>query len=330
MMARMNSFDKLIDRIFTICMANLAGFDLNLLRVLDALLRERSTVRAGERLGLSQPAVSAALGRLRHALGDPLFVRQGQGMTPSSLALALEPELRRVLQDLETLLRGPGGFDPAQATFDFRISGTDFFSSMLMPALVQRLAARAPGVRVQLVDLVPDAYVEMLDRYEVDLGLIPERDFPAWVAHARLLTCGFVVVARRGHPRLASVPAAAPVPLPLYCALDHVLCSPEGRLHGLGDAALAAAGHRRRVVASVPVFEGVLRIVAQTDLLALVPVPIARMRATEGTYDIYAPPVPISPVHLCMIWHRRFDDDPGHRWMRGQVAEVLAPLGRVG
>lgn len=311
-------------------MANLTGFDLNLLRVLDALLRERSTVRAGERLGLSQPAVSAALGRLRHALGDALFVRQGQGMTPTALALSLEPELRRVLQDLETLLRGPGGFDPAQARFDFRISGTDFFSSMLMPALVERMAAQAPGVRVQLVDLVPDAYVEMLDRYEVDLGLIPERAFPAWVSHARVLTSGFVVVARRGNPHLQGINPGETVPMALYCALDHVLCSPEGRLHGLGDAALAAAGHSRRVMASVPVFEGALRIVAQTDLLALVPVPIARMRASEGAYDIYDPPVRVGPVHLCMIWHRRFDDDPGHCWMRGQVAEVLAPLRAVG
>jgi len=307
-------------------MVNLLSFDLNLLRVLDALLRERSTVRAGDRLGLSQPAVSAALGRLRHALGDPLFVRQGQGMVPTSYALSLETPLRETLQKLEGLLSDPSGFDPANARTDFRISGTDFFSTMLIPALISRIEKRAPGVRLQLVDLVPDNYVETLDRYEVDLGLIPLQEFPAWLEHERLFQASFVVVARSGHPRLRGVSPGETMPLDLFCGLKHALCSPEGKFHGLGDVALARQGLSRRVVITVPVFDGVFNVVSNSDLIALVPEVLALHLASRGGFETYAPPIPVAAPILSMIWHRRMSSDPAHRWMRGEVAQILKPL----
>jgi len=307
-------------------MVNLANFDLNLLRVLDALLREHSTVRAGDRLGLSQPAVSAALGRLRHALDDPLFVRQGQGMVPTSFALSLETRLRATLQELEVLLRGPDAFDPGAAQFDFRISGTDFFSTMLMPALISRIEKRAPRVRLQLVDLVPDSYVETLDRYEVDLGLIPLQEFPAWLDHERLFQARFVVIARTGHPRLHGVSPGDTMPLDLFCALDHALCSPEGKFQGLGDVALAGQGLSRRVAITVPVFNGVFNIVTNSDLIALVPSVLARHLQPQGGFTLYEAPIPLPSPHLCMIWHRRMTVDPSHQWMRAQVADILKPL----
>ncbi|MCC5988851.1 MAG: LysR family transcriptional regulator [Pararhodobacter sp.] len=304
-------------------MVNLSGFDLNLLRVLDALLRERSTVRAGERLGLSQPAVSAALGRLRHALGDPLFVRQGQGMVPTVFAQGLETPLRQALDGLELLLRGPGGFDPQAARFDFRVSASDYFGSMLMPVMVRRLADQAPGVRLQLVDLVPDNYVEPLDRHAVDLALIPQGDFPAWVDSAPLFRAEFVTIARAGHPALAGIERDCCLPLDLFCALDHVLCSPEGRFSGMGDAALARLGRSRRVAVSVPFFEAVLSIVAGSDMIALVPQDLAQPHMARGEITCRPLPFPMTPPELCMIWHRRLTRDPAHRWMRAQVAEIL-------
>lgn len=306
-------------------MVNLSGFDLNLLRVLDALLRERSTVRAGERLGLSQPAVSAALGRLRHALGDPLFVRQGQGMVPTVFAKGLEAPLRQALDGLELLLRGPGGFDPQAARFDFRLSASDYFGSMLMPALVRRLSDQAPGVRLQLVDLVPDNYVEPLDRHAVDLALIPRGDYPAWVDSAPLFCAEFVTIARAGHPALAGLSSDDCLPLDLFCALDHVLCSPEGRFAGMGDAALAGLGRERRVAVSVPFFEAVMSIVAGSDLIALVPKALAQARIDRGEIVCHPPPMPLVPPEIRMIWHRRLTRDPAHRWMRAQVAAILRP-----
>lgn len=313
-------------------MTNLARFDLNLLRVLDALWREGSTVGAGRLLGLSQPAVSAALGRLRHALGDPLFVRQGQGLVPTGFATDLEEPVRRILQDLEAVLSGPRNFEPAAAHLDFRISGTDFFATMLMPKLGARVQREAPGVRLQLIDLVPDNYVEALERLDIDLALLPKRPFPAWIAHEPLFDAAFAVIARQGHPALtaAGVTPGDIVPLELFCALDHVLCSPDGRFHGLGDAALAREGHTRRVAMSVPVFEGVLQVVASSDMIALFPRALAEHRAQVSPIAVYAAPVKISPPSLCMIWHRRHEGEAAHLWLRSIVREILAPLGTPG
>lgn len=313
-------------------MTNLRRIDLNLLRVLDALLREGSTVGAGRRLGLSQPAVSAALGRLRHALGDPLFVRQGQGLVPTGFAAGLEFPLRAVLEDLEGVLAGPRAFEPAEARLDFRISGTDFFATMLMPDLGARLQREAPGVRLQLVDLVPDNYVEALERRNVDLALLPERPFPAWIANEPLFHAEFAVIARTGHPALqaAGVGSGDVVPMDLFCALDHVLCSPDGRFHGLGDAALARVGRSRRVVMSVPVFEGVLQMVAASDMIALFPRDLAERRGLAVPVTVHAPPLAIPAPLLCMIWHRRQSAESAHLWLRGIVREILAPLGTRG
>ncbi len=309
-------------------MTNLARFDLNLLRVLDALLREGSTVAAGRRLGLSQPAVSAALGRLRHALGDPLFVRQGQGLVPTAFAAGLELPLRAALEDLEGVLAGPRTFDPAKARLDFRISGTDFFATMLMPDLGARLQHAAPGVRVQLVDLVPDNYVEALERRNVDLALLPERPFPAWIAHEPLFHAEFAVIARHGHPRLtaAGIRPGDMIPMDLFCALDHVLCSPDGHFHGLGDAALAREGRSRRVAMSVPVFEGVLQVVAASDMIALFPRDLAARRAQDGRIAIHAPPMAVPAPVLSMTWHRRHSAEAAHLWLRGVIRDILAPL----
>jgi len=307
-------------------MTNLSSFDLNLLRVLDALLRERSTVRAGQVLGLSQPAVSAALGRLRHVLGDPILVRQGQGMVTTNFAADLELPLRAALQELEDVLSGPAQFDPALANIDVRISGTDFFASMLMPRLAARLQSEAPGMRVQLVDLIPDNYVDALEQQNIDLALLPERSFPAWIAHEPLFQAAFAVIARTGHPDLANagVRPGDTVPLDLFCALGHVLCSPDGKLSGLGDAALAREGRSRRVVVSVPVFEGVMQTVAATDLIALFPRDLALHRARSREICLYGAPVPIPPPLLCMIWHKRRTGDLANSWLRTVVRDILA------
>lgn len=307
---------------------NFAALDLNLLRVLDALLREGSTVRAGARVGLSQPAVSAALGRLRHALGDPLFVRQGQGLEPTDYARALELPLREALEGLESLLAGPMRFDPASATETFRISGSDFFAEMLMPQLADLLSRQAPGMRVQLLDLVPDSYVDTLQRYEVDIALIPATELPDWIEQREVFLSGFSVIAARGHPRLerAGLAPGAVIPIDLFCDLGHVLFSPEGRVAAMGDAALARVGRQRRVVMTLPVFSGVCRAVQESDRVALIPSQLAHHLAPRLGLAVYRPPMPIAPARICMVWHRRSTGNPAHRWLRDTVAGLLAPL----
>jgi len=308
---------------------NFASFDLNLLRVLDALLREGSTVRAATRLGLSQPAVSAALGRLRHALDDPLFHRQGNHLEATDFAVSLTLPIRDALESLESLLDGPKPFEPETAEATFRLSGSDFFAEMLMPGLAADLAARAPGIRVQLVDLVPDSYVDTLDRYEVDLALIPQTSYPDWVDHRPLFWSAFAAIARVGHPALARAQVApgGVIPLDLFCELGHVLFSPEGRLEAMGDAALAKVGRSRRVAMTLPVFSGVYRAVASSELIALIPVQLAHAVAEKAGISVYAAPMDISPPRIDMVWHRRSTRSPAHRWIREQIVAAMEPIG---
>lgn len=307
---------------------NLRGFDLNLLRVLNALLAERSTVRAAERVGLSQSAVSAALGRLRGALDDPLFVRHGQRIVPTDFARSLEVPLKAILDDLESLLLQHGDFDPAAVAQSFKIAASDFFAVMLMPPLADILSRRAPQMQVQLVDLLPASYVGILERPGVDLALVPKTDFPPWSAHKPLFESRFVMIARNGHPRLArsGVQPLSVVPMDLFCDLGHVVFSPEGNPKAMGDAALARVGRERRVVMTLPVFAGVCIAVAGSDLVALVPEQLAQRMAPTLGLSIYHPPMPLNAATICMVWHKRSTANAVHRWFRSIVAEVLGGL----
>ena len=309
-------------------MANLSAFDLNLLRILDALLRDCSTVQAGQRVGLSQPAVSAALGRLRAGLNDPLFVRHGQRLRPTAYAESLAIPLREILDSVETLISGPVDFDPLAATDTFKISGSDFFAEMLMPALGDLFARIAPGVRLQMVDLVPDNFVGTLETYEVDLALIPYGDFPGWIAWRPLFNSSFAMIARNDNSRLrnAGLHSGDRVPMDLFCDLGHILFSPEGKLKAMGDAALATVGRERRVVMTLPVFYGVCSAVAESDHVALVPRQFAHRISAKLDLAVYLPPLPMRLPLIGMIWHKRVTHSPAHSWLRDRIAELMEPL----
>ncbi len=309
-------------------MANLKTFDMNLLRVLDALLEDPSTVRAGERLGLSQPAVSAALGRLRKALGDDLFFRRGKALEPTQYALTLKNDLQQILERVENLIKEPDTFDPTTSDVSFRISGSDFFAELLMPRLAERLQVLAPKLRVHLVDLVPDSYVETLDRYEVDLAIVPHTSLPDWVESRPVFKSSFSVIARKDHPRLKreGLSGGDVVPIDLFCDVGHVLFSPEGNSRAMGDKALAKVGRERRVIMTMPIFSGVYRAVAGSDLIALLPTALAHHVADAAGLRVYRAPMPVPTVQLCMIWHRRYSASASHSWLREHVAALLAPF----
>ncbi|NNE52421.1 MAG: LysR family transcriptional regulator [Sulfitobacter sp.] len=305
---------------------NFASLDLNLLRVLDALLETRSTTYAGQRIGLSQPAVSSALGRLRRQLDDPLFIRNGPRLEPTDYALSLSAPLRDLLEKAEILLSGPPAFDPQTAEETFRISGSDFFAEILMPRLAGYLSENAPKLRVQLVDLVPDDYVATLETDSVDLALLPQLEGPSWMEWQPLFNSSFALVARRGNPRLVDQAKAGQIDIGTFCDLDHILFSPEGKFEAMVDAALSRKGHKRRVVMTLPVMYGVCSTVAETDYVALVPQQLAHKLSQKLSLDVIRPPFPIHTPPIGMAWHRRRTNAPAHRWLRDQLARLLVPL----
>ena len=305
---------------------NFATLDLNLLRVLDALFREGSTVKAADRLAMSQSAVSGALSRLRHSLDDPLFVRQGNRLVATDYAAAIEPGLREELVRLENLLAPPAIFDPKTAKGTFRIAASDFFAELLMPGLAGLLQKSAPNVRAQLVDLVPNDYVASLEKRNADLALIPDLPLPDWVNREPLFRSPFHVITRKGNPGTAGLVEGSVMPYETFCALHHVLFSPEGNLAAMGDAALSRVGKQRQVAMTVPVFSGVCRAVSESDLIALVPAQLAANVANTFGLSVFLPPMDIEPALIIGIWHKRSDKTPLASWMRRQVFDLMATL----
>lgn len=308
---------------------NFASFDLNLLRVFDALLRERSATRAGALVGLSQPAVSAALNRLRHALDDQLFVRRGSAMTPTPKAEALGAPIAEALAQLERVLGGDTRFDPAQSDRTFTIIASDFFALALFPELMARLATESPLTRLRVLDIPRDGIMRPLLEGAADLALERAVPGPDWVARELLFESPFALIAARGHPQIAAagVSPGEPLPMDLYCRLPHVLRTIEGDMVGGVDLALAAIGRERRVALAVTQFPGVLMAVARTHMIAAVPAEIAAAFGPAAGVEVYAPPIelPISPIE--MIWHRRQTANPAHRWLRGRILQTLGDLG---
>jgi len=302
---------------------NTASLDLNLLRVFDALMRERSVTRAGERIGLSQPAVSSALNRLRHIIGDRLFVREGNLMVPTPRAEALGVALGAVMTSIDTVLSEQTRFNPATSRRAFRLLGSDYFSSMLMPELSERVLALAPNVLLQFLDGGPRAMPHVLSEGSIDLTLSPPVDIPEWAAFQFLFKSRLVAAARRDHPDLvaAGVKPGQTLPIDLFCSMPQAICSTDGGLSTSIDSALHALGRRRRIVLTMPHFHAVALAIARGGLVGSLPAQFVERARLD--LDFYELPAGFEPLDIGMYWHRRFDNDSAHRWLRDQVAAIL-------
>lgn len=307
---------------------DLAGFDLNLLRVFDAVFRERSVTRAGDQIGLSQPAVSAALNRLRYLLDDQLFVRRGTEMIPTPRAEDLSGPINTALEMLEAAVQGRGHFDPTEARRTYTLLAGDYFSMLLMPSLSERVLKIAPGVRLRLLDGGWSDAERMLQDDAVDLVLEGPIQAPEWVSRETLFRSKFVIVAPAHNSRLADegVRPGDTFPLELFCELPHALRTLQGGMTSFTDAALEKIGRSRRVVLAVPHFQGVLLAVARGGMIAAVPETFAEQFARPLGLALYPPPVEMPTPEIQMYWHSRHDRNPAHCWLRTQVAETVKDI----
>jgi DNA-binding transcriptional LysR family regulator len=305
---------------------NFAAVDLNLLRVFDALMRERSATRAGERVGLSQPAISSALNRLRHITGDQLFVRESNRMVPTPQAQALIAPVQEALAQIEQALASVTKFDPAVSRRTFRLLGSDYFSTMLMPRLSARIADQAPGILLQLLDGGRSDIIRMLSDGLVDLALGPPVEETGWISRQVLFEGHLVAVAAAGHKAFAGLQPGDVIPAHLFCELPHALCSIDGGITTSVDAALAAEGLSRRVALTLPHFHATALAVAEGRLIGSLPKHFAEAAAEWHGLVIYRLPVPVATMRLGLYWHRRYDDDQAHGWMRDQITAILGKL----
>jgi len=304
---------------------NFAALDLNLLRVFDAMTIELNTTRAGERVGLSQPAVSSALGRLRHVIGDELFVREGNRMVPTPRAVTLREPIRAALRQIEDALSAVARFDPATATRTFRISGSDYFSSLLMPKLAAAVMAEAPGVTLQMLDHPGVEAIRLLGEGAIDMGVEARLDLPDWISSRVLFQSSIVAVAPKNHPLLsqAGVKPGERIPAEVYCAIPQVIMSMDGGRTGTVDGVLAEQGLRRRVAMTLPHFQAVALAVAEAGFLGNLPIHFARPVARLLDLELYLPPHDPPVLDGLLFWHRREDGNEASAWLREHIARVL-------
>lgn len=309
---------------------NLRTLDLNLLKVFDEAMSERSLTKAAHHLALTQPAVSNALRRLREALGDELLVRHGRNLEPTPRAQELWPAVRGALAQLESAL-APSVFEPSQASTSFVLTMADATAAELMPPMIAHITATAPGVSLRVVPLTTRDPRRMLDDGHADLAI---GNFPAAMAdltaraqagevvsfqHHRLFHGDYVCVMRRDHPL-----AEGKLTVDRYCAARHMLVSFSGRAYGFIDEALESLGRTRRVVLTVNQFFTAGKVVAQSDLLTVLPRHFVNVTGYANQLVTRELPFPGPTIQVDALWHQRHQGANAHAWLRAQVAAQAA------
>jgi DNA-binding transcriptional LysR family regulator len=301
---------------------NISQIDLNLLVVFQALSAERNTVRAGEALGLSQPAVSHALGRLRVVLGDRLFVRGARGLIPTPRALELEPAVKKILAEAEQVLLRPPPFDPRTSRKTIRIATTEYFEQVVFPALFAELGRRAPFVSVISRSTLGKLPKGELEAGDLDLAIagffknVPERFF-----QQKMFDDDFVAVARAGL-----IPGKSAISLERYAKCRHILISPQGDMQSKARELLEKNGHEIHYALGTASFLSPARILAASDLLLTCPRKLANSYRGSSPLEIRELSFKIPAISLVQVWHERNQDDPAHRWFRELLREICSKL----
>ncbi|HEY2707969.1 MAG TPA: LysR family transcriptional regulator [Caulobacteraceae bacterium] len=312
---------------------HLASLDLNLLRVFDVLLEERSVTRAGARLGLTPSAVSHALSRLRYHLGDELFQRDRQGMQPTRKALEIGPSLHAALSQLQSALT-PADFEPATSDHQFNIVAGAYACAVLIPAVVAEVQAKAPGLLLQISENPPDM-VEQLDSGQVDFVIAGFDSAPERFARERLVIEALTWVVRTGHPLLQE-----PATLESLVSVPHVVVA--GRREAMGrpaislrsswedlgafESELAKRGLRRHVGVVAPDTFSAMTIVARSEMAALIPRRIALLSVQSGRLGLIEPPYETPPVHVALLYRKDRLAEPPMAWMRDLIGDAAASV----
>ena len=305
------------------CPMDVADFDLNLLKAFDALYAERHVTHAGQRIGLSQSAMSGALTRLREVFKDELFIRSPTGMQPTPRADDLAGPVLAALRLMRDVLHADT-FDPAAADHTVTVAMTDYAAFVLLPPLLARLAVEAPRLDVHVRGIFGRAEaLDLLDNGEANLAIGFPVEVSARILVHPLLHEGFACIARRGHPAFAEGAG-----LEAFAAAPHLLVSPEGDRMGLVDHKLAALGLERRIVLSLPQFLVAPFVVADTDLVATLASRVARRFAAASLgIAVHEPPIALPGWPLAMMWHRRVDDHPATTWLRDRIVSHFKSIG---
>jgi DNA-binding transcriptional LysR family regulator len=301
-------------------MKDIKTLDLNLLKALDALLDECNVTRAATRLGVTQPAMSGMLTRLRDNFADPLFVRAQRGIVPTQRALELSVPLKQILGEIGALLQPPV-FDPTTARMTFTIAATDYALRAVALPLLSALKLQAPHVQVALVPVDDKQVQTQLERGDIDLALVTPQSTPLDLHARNLFEEHYVCVLRDGHPAMKG---RKQMTINQFCALDHALVSyTGGGFRGVTDEALEKLGKQRQVTLSVKSFLILPEILQASDMVAILP---SRLVTGMPGLTVFHPPIDVPGFTKVAAWHERTHRDVAHRWLRELMFQTCARL----
>ena len=296
-------------------MSDIRKADISLLLTLSVLLEEGSVSRTAIRLNLTQPTVSNMLARLRNLFDDPLFTRTKHGLIPTSRALALEPELRKILSSVEALV-APQTFDPASCDATVTISSNDYMQFVVLAPALIAMSKMAPNLRFAVRQAEIEDLPELMDRGEIDIAVTTPEFSDVRLRDEHLYFEDYVLVSRIGHPM-----GKSPISIEQFLAFEHAIVSPTaGSFHGPTDDSLDKMGLKRRVVISVSSFFTLTEVVEHSDTLALIP---------RRLYDKFSDrlvmaeaPIPVKGFEVMAVWHNRNHSDPLRKWVVDQLQAV--------
>jgi DNA-binding transcriptional LysR family regulator len=306
---------------------NLKNIDLNLLVYLDVLLRKQNVTRAAEALGISQPAMSNSLQRLRTLFNDPLLVRTGNGMSPTERATRLQPLVQQIVASVEKAVESEQEYEPARANRVFRVSVSDYTESTLVPMLLRHMRSRAPNVTLDF--LTPsDVTFEDLEQGKVDMVINRFDDLPASLHQRTVWRDGFSCLCSRHNP------IRYDFTLENYLSASHIWVSKTGMGVGVGmepaavqqlgwvDDALRRIGRKRRIRVFTRHYQAAMKLAEMRDLVVTLPTRAARLAQDNPEVVILDPPFDIPEMELKMAWSPLLHHNPAHRWLRGLIVDV--------
>lgn len=294
---------------------NLASIDLNLLVAFEALLEEHSVTGAARRISLGQPAMSAALGRLRLLFGDELFVRTGKEMRPTAKAMEIAPGILSALRQIRQTVEFSQTFDPATAKQSFVIGSPDYISSVVIPPLLEFCKRAASGLDFRMIDFNKDSVGDLLEQGEIDVALGVFPDPPRQTRCKPLFEERFVGIARKNHPALAN----GAMDVEAFIALPHALMTTRRDATGEIDKVLARHKLQRRIVLTIPHMLVLPFIISSSDLVASVPYHMALSFACISRLEIFELPVELDPWTVSIMWSTLTDKDYANRWLREAI-----------
>jgi len=307
---------------------NFLTLDLNLLRIFNTVMIEQNLTRAADKLAMTQPAVSNALKRLRHAFNDELLIRTAYGVKPTPRAESVWPAIREALGKLESAI-APATVDPASFVASFRMAMADSTAAYWMPHLIREIEKHAPGMNARMVPLVTRDPRSMLLHGDIDIavGFFPgvvsmlaggQNANSNTIRHNSLYSGRYVCVMRKDHPL-----AQQPLTLKTYCDAHHLLVSFSGRPHGLIDEILSQLSLQRRILLTVNQFYTAGRVVANSDLITVLPQHLLSSTGVESQLIWRELPFDTPAVNVDMLWHERDAKNPAHKWLRNNLIELV-------